>query len=99
MVAARYVRLPNVMCYEVRCTSPLGVVVGYSFHSPLVCKVDPYYCLFYRKQFDAIYALSNGLKAKKKYDLGNIMTYFLEDDAILITKKENNAVVSMLEAV
>ena len=98
MTAAEYIRLPSVKVYELRVGSNDGIVVGMGFHSPLQCRVDTYYVMYYRPQFDPEHALRTNTKAKKKYDVGNLMFYYMEDEAVLITKMEFNKVTEMLEA-
>lgn len=65
--------------YEVRAGSPEGVLLGMAFHSPANLLVDKYYVLYSRK------SEFKESCARQRYEIGNLVVFIREDDAILIS--------------
>ena len=92
------IKMPAVELYDLKAGSKQGVRFGFIIRSPLLCLHSKNYLLFYRKQIDPKEIVQKQREAQRKYHIGNLLFFALEDEAVFISQVESGPFIESLEA-
>lgn len=92
------IKLPSANVYDLKAGTRQGVRFGFLFHSPLRMLIERDYVVFYRKQFDVRQCVVSGQSAKRKYQIGKLLFFVLDDDALLISHAVEDGFSEQLES-
>jgi hypothetical protein len=90
-------KLPAAEVYDLKAGSKQGVRFGFLIRSPLPCKADKNYLIFYRKQIDPKEIVLEKHEAHRKYQIGELLFFAIDDDAVMISKVEKSDFIDSLE--